>query len=114
MAGKVGNKNALKHGFYGKLGPEEKAKNQEKEREDALDEIHSLRIYAKRIKERLDNKEPEKYSDADLRSINTLVEINLAIGTLLRTNALIGGKSSDVEKSIEEAIASMEERWVLA
>lgn len=114
MPGKLGNKNALKHGFYAHWFTEDEKKNLIHGREDALDEIDNLRRFAGRITKRLAKIEPEAYSEADMKCLDTLVNINIAIGTLLRTNALITGKDSNVEKTIEDAILSMEERWILA
>jgi hypothetical protein len=114
MPGKKGNKNALKHGFYAHWFTEDETKNLEHGREDARDEIANLRRFAGRITQRLLKIEPEVYSEADMKCFDTLVNINIAIGTLLRTNALMTGKHSNVEKSIEDAILSMEERWILA
>ncbi len=114
MPGKKGNTNALKHGFYSRRFTQEENLALERTRQDTLDEIACLRIHANRVNAWLLEKEPGDFDQAYFAAVNTLVNINIAIGTLLRTQALISGRSSNVEKSIEEAIIAAKERWILA
>ena len=114
MPGKKGNRNALKHGFYAQRFTDAESRNLDQARQDLLDEIAMLRIFADRIAGRLSEKEPANYSEDDLKCLNTLVNITTSIGTLMRSQALMTGKHSTVEKAIEDAVLSMKERWVLA
>ena len=114
MPGKKGNTNALKHGFYSKRFSQEENKALDCARQDPLDEIACLRTHANRVSTWLLEKDPSEMDETYFKAVNTLVTINIAIGTLLRTQALLTGKSSNIEKSIEDAIISAKERWILA
>ena len=81
---------------------------------DGCDEIYNLRSLAARITAQLSHKEPLEYSDDDLKLLNTLVKIEVAIGALLRGNVAIQAKGGKVDKSIEEAIQGLEQDWSLA
>jgi len=114
MPGKKGNTNALKHGFYSKRFTQEQNQALDSTRLDAMDEIACLRTHANRVNAWLLERDPSEFNEAYFAAVNTLININIAIGTLLRTQALVTGKSANVEKSIEEAVLSMKERWILA
>jgi hypothetical protein len=114
MPGTKGNTNALKHGFYSRRFTKEENLALEHARQDTLDEIACLRTHANRVNAWLLERDPSEFDVAYFAAVNTLVNINIAIGTLLRTQALISGRSSNIEKSIEEAIISGRERWILA
>jgi hypothetical protein len=97
--------------FYTRwFNPEEK-RYMKKSSPDGSDEVANLRAFAGRITRHLHRLEPCEYSDTDLKLLTQLVRISVAIGTLLRGNASLQGRDSQVEKSIEEAIRSMEEDW---
>jgi hypothetical protein len=53
MPGKKGNRNALKHGFYAQRFTDAESRNLDEARQDLLDEIAMLRIFADRIAGRL-------------------------------------------------------------
>ena len=114
MPGKIGNRNALKHGFYSRRFTLEEKKALEAARADTLDEIVCLRTHANRVSTWLLEKDIDEFDESYFKAVNTLMNICIAIGTLLRTQALITGESSNVEKSIEAAILSDKERWLLA
>lgn len=114
MTPRKGNKNALKHGFYAQRYTLEETTGLDKTRQDLLDEISVLRVFARRVTDRLSDKSAGEYSEDDIRCLNTLVNITTSIGTLMRSQALVSGKSSSIEKSIEDAVLSMKERWTLA
>ena len=109
-----GNRNALKHGIYARSFTPEENETLDHARADTRDEIKSLRVQALRVSTWLKGKGPEDFGESYFRAMNTLVNINMSIGTLLRTESLIAGTSSAVEKAIEEAVLSKKERWILA
>jgi len=109
-----GNQNALKHGFYAKRYSPTETSDLDKTRQDLLDEINVLRVFARRITDRLSDKSAGEYSEDDVRCLNILVNITISIGTLMRSQAMISGRSSNIEKSIEDAVLSIKERWTLA
>lgn len=109
-----GNTNALKHGFYSRQFTKELNEALSHARLDVLDEIACLRAQAIRVNDWLLQRDPNELDEAYFAAVNTLVNISIAIGTLLRTEALITGKSSNIEMAIEEAVLSMKERWILA
>jgi hypothetical protein len=109
-----GNTNALKHGFYSKRFTKEEHENLDRTRQDPLDEIASLRTHANRLNTWLLERNPAEYDEDYFTALNTLVNIYISIGTLLRTQAFLSGEACNVEKSIEEAVISLKERWILA
>jgi hypothetical protein len=105
---------SLRRCFYARWFSKEEKRFLRKSTPDGSDEVHNLRTFAGRITLRLSQKDPLEYSDEDLKLVNTLVKISVGIGALLRGNVTIQGKGSNVEKSIEEALQSMEQDWSLA
>ncbi len=114
MAAPKGNKNALKHGFYSKQFTKEENEALLLTHLDTLDEIVCLRTQANRLNTWLLEKQASEYDESYFSAVNCLVNITIAIGTLLRTQALLTGNSSNVEKAIEEAVLSMKGSWKLA
>ena len=114
MPGKRGNTNALKHGFYSKRFTQEENQALDTTRPDPTDEIAVLRTHANRVNAWLLERDPSEFDETYFAAVNTLTNICIAIGTLQRTQALVTGKSANVEKSIEQAVLSMKERWILA
>ncbi|MGB8212035.1 MAG: hypothetical protein WCE68_00620 [Anaerolineales bacterium] len=114
MPGSKGNKNALKHGIYSRQLTQAENESLDQARPDALDEIACLRAHAMRVNAWLLEKGPEEYNESYFAAVHTLVALCIAIGTLLRTQAVVTGKSAEVETSLEEAILSTKERWIMA
>jgi hypothetical protein len=100
--------------FYSRSFTPEEKRLLKKSSPDGSDEIANLRTLAGRITSHLSRVQPSAYSDADLKLLTQLVRISVGIGALLRGNASLQGKDSRVEKSIEEALRSMEDDWSLA
>ena len=100
--------------FYSPSFSAEETRRLKKSSPDASDEVANLRAFAGRITRHLSQKEPGEYSDHDLKLLTQLVRISVGIGALLRGNASLQARDSNVERSIEEAIRSMEEDWSLA
>jgi hypothetical protein len=98
MPGQKGNTNALKHGFYSRRFTKEVNEALVYARQDPLDEIACLRAQAIRVSGWLQEKDPSEFDTAYFTAVNTLANIAIAIGTLLRTQALITGKASNVDK----------------
>ena len=109
-----GNRNALKHGFYSRRFTPDENQNLNLARHDNLDEIACLRTHANRLNAWLLEQDPASYDEKYFAAVNTLIHINLSIATLMRTQTLLSGKSSNVEKSIEDAVLSLHDRWTLA
>jgi hypothetical protein len=103
--------NPIKNCFYARWFTRVEKRFLRKSSPDGCDEIYNLRTFAGRITAQLSHKDPLEYSDDDLKLINTLVKIEVGIGALLRGNVTIQGKGSPVDKSIQEAIQSMEQDW---
>jgi hypothetical protein len=101
----------IKNSFYARWFSAEEKRYLKKSSPDGSDEITNLRIFAGRITRHLSRKDPQEYSDDDLKLLTQLVRISVGIGALQRGNASLQGKDSRVEKSIEEAIQNMEEDW---
>jgi hypothetical protein len=100
--------------FYCHSFSMEEKRRLKKSSPDASDEVANLRTFAGRITRHLSRKEPEEYNDQDLKLLTQLVRISVGIGALLRGNASLQARDSNVERSIEEAIRSMEADWSLA
>jgi hypothetical protein len=81
---------------------------------DGSDEITNLRCFAGRLTRHLAQKQPGEYGDDDLKLLNTLVKISVGIGALQRGSPGRQGRSSAVEKSIQDAIENLEADWSLA
>ena len=109
-----GNKNALKHGFYSRGFTQSEQTALDHARPDPLDEIACLRTHANRVNAWLLERDPSSCDESYFTALNTLVNITISIGTLIRTHALINGKSSNIELAIQDAILSARDRWVLA
>jgi hypothetical protein len=103
--------NPIKDCFYARWFTAQEKRDLKKSSPDGCDEISNLRCFAGRITRHLSQKEPAGFSDEDLKLLNTLVRISVGIGALQRGNATRQGKEARLEKSIEEAIESMEEDW---
>ena len=114
MPGQKGNTNALKHGFYSRRFTKEVNEALVYARQDTLAEIACLRAKAIRVNGWLQEKDPSEFETDYFTAVNTLANISIAIGTLLRMQALITGKASNVEQAIEQAIIDAKERWILA
>jgi hypothetical protein len=104
----------IKDCFYARWWTGEEKRCLKKSSPDAGDEVANLRTFAGRLTQRLSQKDPGDYSNEDLKLLTSLVRISVGIGALLRGNIGLQGKESSVEKSIQEAIESMEEDWSLA
>ena len=78
---------------------------------DGFDEVYNLRAFAGRITAHLFKKEPADYSDDDLKLLTTLVRISVGIGALLRGNFNMQARDGTTERSVAEAIQSMEDEW---
>ena len=109
-----GNHNALRHGFYSRQFTEVEKSNLDLARPGTLDEITCLREHATRINTWLLNQDPSTYDDRYFTAVDTLARLMIAIGTLQRTQAILTGTSSNIEKSIEDAVLSQQQRWTLA
>ena len=109
-----GNHNALKHGFYSRLFTPQEHAALAHARPDPLDEIACLRTHASRLNAWLLARAPASYDESYFTALNTLVNLNISIATLLRTHALLTGRSSNIEQAIQTAILSARSRWVLA
>jgi hypothetical protein len=114
MPGQKGNTNALKHGFYSRRFTKEVNETLVYASQDTLAEIACLRAQAIRVNSWLQEKDPSEFDTDYFTAVNTLANICIAIGTLLRTQALITGQASNVEQAIEDAIISAKDRWILA
>jgi hypothetical protein len=100
-----------KNNFYARWWTVEEKRFLKKSSPDAGDEVANLRTFAGRLTRRLSQIDPGEYSNEDLKLLTSLVRISVGIGALLRGNASLQGKDGGVEKSIQEAIDSMEEDW---
>jgi hypothetical protein len=105
--------NPLKNSFYARWWTSEEKRYLKKSSPDAGDEVANLRTLAGRLTRHLSRLDPGDYSNEDLKRLTVLVRISVGIGTLLRGNASLQGRESSVEKSIQEAIESMEDDWSL-
>jgi hypothetical protein len=114
MPGQKGNTNALKHGFYSRRFTKEVNEALRYAHPDALAEIACLRAQAVRVNGWLQDKDPDEFDIAYFTAVNTLANICIAIGTLLRTQALITGQATNVELAIQDAIINAKDRWILA
>lgn len=107
------NKNALKHGFYGKqFTADEKKRLDDQESLDVLAEINLIRVQMDRLTEQISFEELTRtdqngtdFRDAHyLSQLNTLSAMTGAIATLIRTHYLTHGKSGDVQSAIMQAL----------
>jgi hypothetical protein len=114
MPAKPESQNPIQNSFYARWWTGEEKRYLKKSSPDAGDEVANLRTFAGRLTRRLSQKDPVEYSTDDLKLLTMLIRISVGIGTLLRGNASMQGKESSVEKSIQEAIQSMDEDWSLA
>ena len=103
--------NLIKNSFYARWWTGEEKRYLKKSGPVAGDEVANLRTFAGRLSRRLSQIDPGEYSNEDLKLLTTLVRISVGIGALLRGNLSLQGKDAGVEKSIQEAIESMEEDW---
>jgi hypothetical protein len=104
----------LTHSYYARWWTSEEKRSLKKSSPDAGDEVANLRTFAGRLTRRLSQIDPGDYSNEDLKLLTSLVRISVGIGALLRGNASQQGRDAGVEKSIQEAIQSMEDDWSLA
>ncbi len=107
-----GNHNALKHGFFAKHFSAEELETLQKTPENLQTQIDILTVYGNRITRDLAAK--ETFSETDLRKMQTLMNLFIAIGTLKRDQAFLFGKVSSAERVIEEALEKQREKWILA
>lgn len=113
--GQIGNKNALRHGFYSKnFSAEEKKRLDVQEGIDISPEIILIRVMIDRLKDEIKFKE-QTITDANgnilrdahyLNQLNTLSAMTQSEASLIRTQYLIRGKSGDIQSSI---LAALEE-----
>ena len=103
--------NPIHNCFYARWFSGEEKRYLKKSRPDAQDEIANLRTLAGRFMRLLSQKEPAEYNDADLKLLNSLVRISIGIGALQRGDLSQHGREGRLEKSIEEAIQSLEDDW---
>jgi hypothetical protein len=76
---------------------------------DAADEVANLRTFAGRFTRHLSAKQVPDYTDDDLKVLIQLVRISIGIGTLLRGNDAMQGKSDyRPNKSYEEGMRLMD------
>jgi hypothetical protein len=104
----------LKNSFYARWWTSEEKRYLKKSSPDAGDEVANLRTLAGRLTRHLARLDPGEYSNEDLKRLTVLIRISVGIGTLLRGNANMQGRENSVEKSIQEAIESMQDDWSLA
>ena len=78
---------------------------------DGGDEVANLRAFAGRITAHLSQKGPAEYSDEDLKLLGILVRISVGIGALLRGNFNMQSRDGTNERSIADAIQSLEDEW---
>jgi len=114
MPTKPDTPNTIKGIFYARWFTAAEKRDLKESSPDASDEVANLRTFAGRLTRRLSQIDPGEYSNEDLKLLTCLVRISVGIGTLLRGNASLQGKEASVEKSIQEAIQSMEDDWSLA
>jgi hypothetical protein len=105
---------SIKNSFYARWWTSEEKRTLKKSSPDAGDEVANLRTFAGRLTRHLSRLDPGEYSNEDLKRLTMLIRISVGIGALLRGNASMQGKEGSVERSIQEAIESMEEDWSLA
>ena len=106
--------NPIKNSFYARWWTSEEKRYLKKSSPDAGDEVANLRTLAGRLTRHLSQLDPGDYSNEDLKRLTMLIRISVGIGALLRGNAGMQGKEASVERSIQEAIESMDEDWSLA
>ncbi len=113
MPGKSGNKNALKHGFYAKrLSASEKERAEGVDSGDFSGEIVMLRAVVDRIfvrvsKRGLDANSTDKIDEGTLKTLGTLALVMQSMATMARAHYLIFGNSSEVERSILDALEEL-------
>ena len=112
----AGNKNAQRHGFYSKQFTP--AENKSLDTQDKLDlsgEVTLLRVMLNRLQEQIsfdevtieDDKGNQSRNDHYLNQLNTLSTMTLNIGSLVRSQYLIKGKSGDIQSSILTALEEL-------
>jgi hypothetical protein len=103
--------NPLTNNFYARWFTREEKRCLKKSSPDAQDEIMALRALAGRLTRHLSTRQPDEYSDHDLKLLTSLVRIAAGLGTLMRLGISLQGRDGRFEKSIEEAIQSLEDDW---
>lgn len=66
-------------------------------------------MFVSRVQAALDGK--TKFSEDDVKMLNTMSLMVQSISTALRTNAFLKGGGSEVEQAIEEAMMLLREEW---
>jgi hypothetical protein len=119
---KPGNKNAQRHGYYAKgetgftadeiNALSELSKDEDKDKEQKLqNEIDLLRVKANRLKNQI-SFDAVMHTDAQgnksrnahyLEQLNTMCNMLVSIGTLVRTQHLLKSKGGDIYSTIEQA-----------
>ena len=111
-----GNKNALKHGFYGKqFKAEEKKRLDESDNTDITSEIQLLRVCIDRLTNELDLDSywttdelgNQTRDDHYLKQLNTLSQMAQSLSTLTRTYYLTRGRGGTLEQGIMEALEEL-------
>jgi len=94
--GQPGNLNRLKHGFYSKRLKTMEVDEVEGLREDLNDELALLRAMLRRFVERW---EVVESLEEDARVLDQASQVMTRLGTLLRTNYVLRGRTSEADAS---------------
>jgi hypothetical protein len=111
MPAKTEDDDPIKDCFYARWFTGEERRQLKHSSPDGQDEVTNLRTFAGRLTRHLSQIEPADYSSDDLKLLTSLVRISVGIGALLRGNASLQGRDGRLDRSIEEAIESLEEDW---
>jgi hypothetical protein len=93
-----------RHGFYGRQFRQGEVDDLESIPAGLESEIRSLRVYARRIQELIENQQMDGDIDLGLRALNVLGMAYLRVATLLRTQAELNRDHSDFETTLNAAI----------
>lgn len=111
-----GNKNAMRHGFYAqRFTADQNNRLDQQKPVDVQSEIALIRVCIDKLRDEL-NFEPAYLTDAQknetrdehyLKALNTLGLMTQSLSTLVRTQHLVHGKTSDVQDSILRALEEL-------